>query len=326
MHTSGKPSRFWETVMGIITLIRLPNLIILALIEWLLRICVIGPFLFNGNPQYMSTWADYALFMAATIFLAAGGYVINDYFDVRIDRINKPNHVVVSRTIASRIAIKLHITLSSLSVLLGIYLAWRIQSFWFGLLFPCLAFSFWFYSTGWKHLLVWKNLIVALLAAVLIFLVWLFEFLHLRLNAGYFAGAIPKLSEVSWIFLAYGCFAFLVTLFREIIKDMEDIQGDRQFGTRSIPSVIGIPWSKALVVGAILVTMGILGYCQLVILRFDLEWLFWYLAAAVQLPALILIIIVLLAARKPQFRLASGIAKAIMLTGILSMLFLRFSP
>ncbi|MFH1161550.1 MAG: geranylgeranylglycerol-phosphate geranylgeranyltransferase [bacterium] len=323
-HTTGKQSRFLNWLKWLVTLVRIPNLLIVILIELLLRCCVLKPILFGGDPQYLTALPDYIVFILATVLLAAGGYVINDYFDVRIDRVNKPESVVVSKMIQPRSAMKLHLLLNAVAVVLGFYLSWRIRSLWFGLLFPCGALFFWFYSARWKQLFIWKNLIVAFISATLIVLVLLFEFFHLRLNPDFFATVIGNLKGVALVFLAYACFAFLVSLFREVIKDMEDIKGDAQFGTHSLPSVIGITWSKVIVVGIIVLAMALLSYCQLVIFRLGLAGLFWYLAVAVQLPALFLIITVIKAEKKQQFRFASGISKLIMLTGILSMIFISF--
>lgn len=325
MHTTGKRSQFLNWLKWLAALVRLPNLLIVVLLELLLRTCILEPILFKGDPQYMTALPDYIVFILATVLLAAGGYVINDYFDVRIDRVNKPDSVVVSRMIPPRSAMKLHLLLSALAVILGFYLSWQIRSFWFGLLFPCGALFFWFYSARWKQLFIWKNLIVAFISATLIILVLLFEFFHLRMNADFFANLVGNLKGVALIFLAYASFAFLVSLFREILKDMEDMKGDSQFGTHSLPSVIGITWTKVIVIGIILITMALLSYCQLVIFRLGLVELFWYLAVAVQLPALFLIFTVFRAEKKQQLHFASVLSKLIMLTGILSMIFISFT-
>ncbi len=325
MHSSGNKISVWRWLAGLAQFVRLPNLVIVVLIEFLLRYAILKPILFSGAYEYMTSLTDFIIFVTTTLLLAIGGYVINDYFDIKIDRVNRPDQVVVSRIIAPHAAMKIHLTVNFIAVILGFYLAYRIQSFWFGLLFPCGAFFFWFYSARWKQLLIWKNLIVAFISALLIMLVLLFEFFHLRLYPDYFAEVMGKLNGVFMIFLGYAGFAFLVSLFREVIKDMEDLQGDEQYGTRSLPAVIGINWSKSIVIGLIVLTMVLLGYCQLVILRLGLEMLLWYFMIAVQVPALVLIMTIVRAREKKNFHLASWIAKLIMFTGILSMVFLSIS-
>lgn len=320
MLSHGKRLTAWQGIKSAARLIRLPNLIMVVLIEFLLRYGVLEPILFRGEWAYMTGMTDFLLFVIATLLLAIGGYVINDYFDQKIDRVNRPDHLVVSRLIAPRTAMKIHILVNVIAVILGFYLAYRIHSLWFGLLFPCGALFFWFYSARWKQMLIWKNLIVAFLSASLILLVLLFEFFHLRLFPDYFATVIPFLKIVFRIFLGYALFAFLVSLFREIVKDIEDLKGDEEYGTRSIPSVIGIPWSKAVVTILILITMALLAYVQVIIYQLGMNLLFWYFTVAVQVPALYLIIAVLMAKKRNGFRFAAGIAKLIMFTGILSMM------
>ncbi|MFH1297756.1 MAG: geranylgeranylglycerol-phosphate geranylgeranyltransferase [Bacteroidota bacterium] len=321
----GKKRTAWDWVTGVARFIRLPNLMIVVLIEFLLRYGVLKPILFHDQTEFMTGLPDFIIFVVVTLLLAIGGYVINDYFDLKIDRVNRPEQLVVSRLVAPRMAMKVHILVNAVAIILGFYLAYRVQSLWFGLLFPCGALFFWFYSARWKQLLVWKNLIVAFISATLIMLVLLFEFFHLRLNPEYFSTVIGTFKGIFRIFLAYAGFAFLVSLFREIVKDMEDLKGDEQFGTRSLPSVTGIGWAKIVVVILVLITMVLLAYGQLVIYRFGLEMLFWYFLVTVQMPALYMIVAVIRAKRREDFRFASGLAKLIMFTGILSLLVLSLS-
>jgi len=325
MLSSGNKISAWRWLVGLVRFIRLPNLVIVVLIEFLLRYSILKPILFSDTSEYMTSLPEFIIFVITTLLLAIGGYVINDYFDIKIDQVNRPDQIVVSRIVAPRTAMKIHLAVNIVAVILGFYLAYRIHSIWFGLLFPCGAFFFWFYSARWKQLLIWKNLIVAFISALLIMLVLLFEFFHLRLHPEYFSEVIGKLNGVFLIFLGYAGFAFLVSLFREVIKDIEDLQGDEQYGTRSLPSVFGIKWSKSVVIGLIFSTMFLLGYCQVVLYRFGLEMLFWYFMIAVQMPAISLIIVIVRAGKKQDFQLASGLAKLIMLTGILSMVFLSIS-
>lgn len=319
-HLHGNQLTVWERIRGIARFIRFPNLVIVVLIEFLLRYGVLMPVLFNGHTEYMTSLPDFILFVLTTLLLATGGYVINDYFDQKIDRVNRPDQLVVSRIVAPRMAIKIHLLVNLIAVILGFYLAYEIQSIWFGLLFPCGALFFWFYSARWKQLLIWKNLIVAFISASLIMLVLLFEFFHLRLNPDYFSTVISALDGVFWVFFGYAVFAFLVSLFREIIKDIEDLKGDEQFGTRSLPSVIGTGWSKFVIILLILITMALLTYIQIVIYLLGMGMLFWYFIIMVQLPSLSLIFAVIKAKKREDFHFSSTLAKLIMFTGIGSLL------
>ena len=147
----------------LIRLIRLPNLLIIILTQFLLRYCLLAPFLYNGDTEVMTPLADFIVLCLATILLTAGGYVINDYFDVRIDEVNKPSHLVVGKVISGRTAIKWHILLTGLGSLLGFYISYRIHLLSFGFVFPVIGFLLWFYSAKYKRMLFWGNFIVSLL-------------------------------------------------------------------------------------------------------------------------------------------------------------------
>jgi len=322
MPSLGKKLTLWNWFSGIARFIRLPNLVIVVLIEFLLRYGVIKPILFKGREEFMTSLPDFCIFSLITVLLAVGGYVINDYFDLKADRINRPDQLVVSRLVTPRWAMKIHLLVNSIAVILGFYLALRIQSLWFGLLFPCGALFFWFYSARWKQFFIWKNLIVAFISASLIMLVLLFEFFHLRLNPEYFSTVIGILDSVLRIFLAYAVFAFMVSVIREIIKDMQDLEGDEKTGIRSLPAVIGIALSKVFVIALLAITMMMLLYVESIIYRLGMELLFWYFLITVELPAVFLIVVVMRAKEKNAFRYASGIAKMIMVTGIFSLFIL----
>jgi len=320
----GKQVSFLVRLRSICWFVRLPNLIMVAATEFLIRYGILDPLLFSGNTQSMTSFFDFIIFVVATLMLSAGGYVINDYFDVKADRINRPDQLVVTRMISARHAILVHMILNAIAIILGFYLAYRVHSLWFGLLFPFLSGLFWFYSARWKQLIIWKNLVVALVTAFLILFVLLFEFLHLRLDPPFFASVIGKFDLVWSLIAGYAGFAFLTSLFREVLKDMEDIEGDREMGIRSIPVKIGILRSKILVIFLVVMTMCMLSYGQLILVRLDYQLLFWYLILFLQLPSLLLIVQVILARQRKDFHRASLISKGIMIAGILTMLFYIF--
>ena len=117
-------------------LVRVPNLLIIVITQFLLRYCLIAPFLYNGDTEFMTSLLDFSLVCLSTVLFTAGGYVINDYFDVKIDQVNKPDHLLVGKVIAGRTAIKWHIILTSLGSLIGLYLTYRIGFLRLWLSFP----------------------------------------------------------------------------------------------------------------------------------------------------------------------------------------------
>ena len=148
-------------------------MLIIVFTQILLRYCIIEPFIYAKAPSSVSSLPDFAMLVLATMLLAVGGYVINDYFDVMTDRINRPDKLVVNKLISSRAAIKLHILLNGVAILLGFYLAYRIKALSFGFLFPFLSGLLWIYSAKYKRKVFWGNFIIAGMTACVILIIWL---------------------------------------------------------------------------------------------------------------------------------------------------------
>ncbi len=318
MNEPGKTS-VTAYLKGISQLIRLPNLLIIVLTQFLLRYAILKPMLFRGTIAASTTWIDFCLLVMVTLLIAVAGYVINDYFDVKIDRVNKPERLVIDRQITARMAIMIHLVLNGMATILGFYLAYRVKSFYFGLIFPFIGVLLWLYSARYKRTLLWGNIIVAFLSAFVILIVWLFEFFHLRLDVKAFAAVISDLKWVTYLFLAYALFAFLLTVCREIVKDMEDMEGDEQYGCRTLPLVIGRTRSGWAVILLMVINMVLLTYGMIVLYRLNMMMAFWYFACAVQIPVLFHLYLVLTAKAKGDYHAISTLTKFIMLAGILSM-------
>ncbi len=297
-------------------LIRFPNLLIIILTQFLLRYCLFKPFLYDGDTEVMTSLLDFSLLCLATILITSGGYVINDYYDIRIDEVNKPSQLVVGKVISGRTAIKWHILLTLLGSLIGFYLSYRVRLLSFGLIFPVVGLLLWFYSAKYKRILFWGNFIVALLSALVVLIVYVFEFFWLRLHPEFFADLIPDLLSVQKLFGVYAVFAFLVTFFREIIKDMEDVKGDARVGCKSIPIILGIHASRWIVTGLIGLT-AILMVCGLLVLyHLSLMTVFWYLVLTTLIPMLFLVYRVFKSNTPEEYHIMSNICKIIMVAGV----------
>ena len=308
-----------EKLKAALRLIRVPNLGIIILTQYLLRYCILAPYIYSGANSVMSPFTDFSLLVLATLLIAAGGYVINDYFDIKIDRINRPDKVVVNRIITPRGTIKLHMILNVIAIVIGFYLAYRIRILSFAFLFPFISGLLWIYSAKYKRVLIWGNLIVSALSAFVILIVWLFEFFWIRMSPDFFVTAIPDFRWVTKIFLAYALFAFLVSLFREIIKDMEDCGGDATNDCLTLPVVAGMKVSAWVVATLVVFTILLLAYGQVILSRMEMGLLFWYLMIAIQLPALYLLFKVFRAKDKNDYANLSMLSKLIMVAGILSL-------
>ena len=300
-------------------LIRLPNLLIIILTQLLLRYCILLPYLYENSTDSISPLPDFSLLILVTVLMAVGGYVINDYFDVKIDRINRPGKVVINRVISGHTAIMIHMILNGLAILAGFYLAWRIHAVTFGFIFPFISGLLWIYSAKYKRVLFWGNFIVAGLSGFVILLVWLFEFFWLRMNAVRFAEVLPDIDFITSVFLAYATFAFLLSLVREIIKDMEDTEGDQAAGCRTVPLVLGIQPTKYIVGAILLASILLLVYVQVILFRLSMYMAFWYFIVTVQAGSWYLFFKLFLAREKQDYHFLSSLCKLIMVAGILSM-------
>jgi|WetSurMetagenome_2_1015567.scaffolds.fasta_scaffold07805_7 4-hydroxybenzoate polyprenyltransferase len=306
-------------ISGLGRLIRFPNLLIIILTQFLLRYCILEPLLYSESGSEMSGILDFSILVTVTILITIGGYIINDYFDVKIDSVNKPDRLVIDKLIPARSAILMHLIINGVATILGFYLAYRVGSVYFGLIFPFISVLLWFYSVRYKRMLLWGNLVVAFLSSFVILVVWLYEFFYLRAHPVDFANVIPDLKAVTNIFLAYALFAFLVSLFREIVKDMEDWEGDEKYGCRTLPLVIGLEKTKWVAASIMVINMVLLGDGLFILNRMGQMLAFWYFLAIIEIPVVFLIYFILKAKTKPEYHTASLLTKLLMLAGILSM-------
>ncbi|WP_210466663.1 geranylgeranylglycerol-phosphate geranylgeranyltransferase [Rufibacter roseolus] len=277
-----------------LALVRFPNLLIMLLAQLMVRKFLVFP---ERSFQEALSW-PFAILMVATICIAAAGYIINDYYDIKIDRINKPDRVVVGKFLTRRKAMMIHLYLSAAGVLLGLLLGWRIGGVLLGV-----AFLLWGYSAQFKKRPFVGNFTIALLSAVMVLVV--------PLQAGQ-----PSLA--AW---AYGVFAFMISLVREIIKDMEDVQGDASFRCRTLPIVLGLPqtkWVLYLLVGFFLLYTGFI-----MAHRWHEPLFVAYLFLGVVVPTFLLLRQIFHADRKKEYARLSWLCKMIMVAGICSMMVLR---
>jgi len=278
----------------------------------------------------MTEW-EFALLVLATVFVSAGGYIINDYFDVRIDNINKPEQLVIDKGVKRRVAMGAHAVLSFLGVAIGIYLSWKCNILLAGsTLFILSVVGLWFYSTSFKYQFITGNILVSLLTGMTPFMVVLFEVprLIITYNAQLIQqqkaiGAVITDTVLLWA-ACYGIAAFGLSLIREMIKDMEDVEGDLEYGCRTIPIVLGIRKAKMIVTALIIFFIGGIGY----IMRHQYETndkiAFLYFLILIQLPLLFILLCVFKAKEKKHFHFTSMSVKVVMLAGICFLFLLKF--
>lgn len=229
-------------------LVRLPNLMMIAFTMYAMRFLIVRPQLLLDGMDLQFSEVHFALLVISVLFITAAGYVINDYFDAPVDMINHPSRVTLSKLIPRRMAIVVHLTLSIIGVAAGIYLSFAISLSFLSLIFLLVPGILWFYSTTYKRQFLLGNLIVAFLTALVPLMVILFEVPLLIREYGreMIRNQIDFHTLTAWVG-GYALFAFLFTLVREIVKDMEDFEGDRAYGRNTLPVVLGLKVTRYVV-------------------------------------------------------------------------------
>ncbi|MDX2429544.1 MAG: geranylgeranylglycerol-phosphate geranylgeranyltransferase, partial [Bacteroides sp.] len=244
---------------SIFTLVRFPNLVIIAATQYAMRYLIMEPLLPTSDFELQFGNLQFFLLVLSTVFIAGAGYIINDYFDTRTDMINKPARVVVGVEVGRRQAMILHAILNIIGVGIGIYLSFYIKLPALSLVFMLATGLLWFYSTTYKRQFLVGNLSVSFLTGLVPLMVVLFEIP--LLNRAYGEQMLLHNASFNYIFAwvaGFSLFAFLSTLIRELIKDAEDFEGDSAYGMRTVPIVLGEGWTKAIVLGLIFSTLGVL--------------------------------------------------------------------
>ncbi|MBK9701540.1 MAG: geranylgeranylglycerol-phosphate geranylgeranyltransferase [Flavobacteriales bacterium] len=253
-------------MLDLLRLTRPVNLFIIAGTMVVIRHGVVGGLLGASGLTLALGTSWFILLVCSTVLIAAGGNIINDYFDTRIDRINKPDALIVGRTVPRRKAMVAHLVLSGLGLLCG----WAVAAhtgLWRLAVIPAFTIgALWTYSTSFKRQLIIGNGLVATLTALVPLTVGLYEIpLAQRLHAGELLLAFNDEAAVHfyfrviwyWVF-AFTGFAFVATLVRELQKDMADVPGDRALGCRTIPIVWGMGAARAIVLVHTLVLVAAL--------------------------------------------------------------------
>lgn len=313
---------FLSAYTNIVRLTRPINLVIVFITMVVMRYAVLQNLVSQtdiGMKLQLSGFDFFCLILSA-VMLTAAGNIINDYFDQKVDRINRPDKVIVGKLVKRRVAIVLHQVLNALSILLAIWVSYR-TSYWWPILIPVVISTLlWWYSPVFKKRIFIGNLVVAICTAAVPFWAVVYEIHELH---RYYADMLVN-SDVffyriwSWTLVITGS-AFVLTLVREAIKDIEDMQGDGDEQYRTIPIVSGIAFTKQYAIGLMMLFLAVIGFVSY---RVDLiNQLIPLLAVvvAILLPSAVCIYSITRAQTKQDFHRAGIHLKWLMLGGLFTL-------
>lgn len=297
-------------MLSFFKLIRYQNLLMLALMQLLFRY---GFLKWQDVPLSLADW-QYALLVLSTVLIAAGGYVINDIFDQATDAENKPGRVMIGQTISEATAYNIYVALNITGVGIGFYLSNVIMKPGFATIFILIAALLYLYATSLKQTLLIGNVIIAMLLSFSVIIIGIYD-----LYPATYEGNQREMAVLFSILLDYAIFAFIINFIREIVKDLEDVNGDYNQGMNTLPIVLGIARTSRVVFAISFIPIAILlYYTNEYFAASNLYLTMVYTLIGVVGPLIYFTIKCWTAKTPKDFRHLSGVLKLVLLFGILS--------
>ena len=298
--------------MKYLKLIRYQNLLMLASMQLIFRY---GFLELQNIPLALAHW-QYGLLVLATMSIAAGGYIINNIFDVETDTENKPNNVIVGKFISETKAHNLYIGFTVIGVAIGFYLSNVIDKPSFASLFIVIAATLYFYATNLKQSLLIGNIIVAMLLSFSVIIIGIFDLYPVANQENR-----SVMGLLFSILLDYAIFAFIINFIREIVKDLQDVEGDSNQGMNTLPISFGIKKTSKLVFGLSLIPIIlILNYISTNLFAYELIYGTLFGIIFILAPLLYFTTKIWSANNQKDFHHLSTVLKWILFFGILSIL------
>lgn len=309
-----------EIIKPYLKLLRVGNLAFLAILLFVMEKWVALPLLQLAQFSEQMPWWVLTLIILATVFVAAGGYVINDYFDVKIDRINRPDDLVVTRHISREGAMRLFQVLTLVGVLMALGVAWWARSWTLAMIFIVIPGLLWFYSASYKRQLLIGNIVVAFASALVPLLIAIINADYLAHLYGEALAYTPIVGQLYVWLGGFAIFAFLMTLVREMVKDIEDREGDCEMECRTIPIVWGVKTTKIIVTILLLAIAALIVYIAWAVLPFPHSWQSFstrYVVFGLLVPIACIITLLWASTNQVEIRRTQLVLKFMMFMGVM---------
>ncbi|TDD97490.1 geranylgeranylglycerol-phosphate geranylgeranyltransferase [Flavobacterium cellulosilyticum] len=303
--------------MNYLKLIRYQNLLMLAFMQLVFRY---GFLKLQNVSLALADW-QFGLLVLATCCIAAGGYIINNIFDVETDKINKPEKVIIGKTISETLGYNLYIGFTIVGVAIGFYLSNVIEKPSFASTFIIIAVTLYLYASSLKQSFLIGNIIVALMLFFSVIIIGLFDLYPVT-----FEGNRPIMGLLFGILLDYAIFAFIINFIREILKDLEDVEGDRNQGMNTLPIVLGTAKTAKVVFGSSFIPLIlVVNYINTNLFAFNLFYGTLYGIIFILAPLIYFTIKIWSANNKKEYHHLSTVLKWILFFGILSILVINLN-
>ena len=307
-------------ILPFFNLIRFKNLVIIILTQYLIKYSLINYFV---NDFVLSDF-NFFLLVFATILITAAGYIINDIYDVETDRINRNDSVIIDKYISTKQAMWWYFAFNIVGLALGVYLAFIVNRPILSIIFIYSIYSLWTYSKKFKRSVLIGNIQVAFLTAICVLNIALFDILP--------NGIVSNNGELITfkIITYYAGFSALITVIREIVKDIEDYTGDLATNAKTLVITHGVRNAKQLVMLFIVIIFTFIAYIQyfqysIISSEFEYDISIWganniaiIYTICIQLLFVYLSLKIYTATHKKDFYFISQLCKVIMIFGILS--------
>ncbi|NAS29983.1 prenyltransferase [Flavobacteriaceae bacterium R38] len=301
-------------MLHFLNLIRYKNLMIIAGTQLLFKFFLIDTFF----KETALSDGQFILLIIATLCIAAAGYIINDIQDVEIDKINKPEQLIINQHISEKRANNFYLIFNFIGVLLGFYISNIIGKTGFAVVFVLISGLLYLYATSLKQYLIISNIVVAILVSISILIIGLFDVLPIMTTTNEFL-----VKYHFKILLIYTGFAFYTNLLREVIKDIQDIDGDYTNKMKTLPIVLGKQRTiKLISVLSLFIAVAVFYYMYSYLS--DYQVIVFYMLGLIIAPVIYFSFLAWEAEKKKDFSKLSILLKLIMILGVLSIIPIHF--